>query len=76
MAVYVDAAIFRRKGGRKRYCHMTADLEEELHAFAYLIGVKGCWFERSRKGVAHFDLNEEARARAIAAGAVERRGNP
>ncbi len=70
MTVYVDAAIWRRKNGRKKYCHMTADTEWELHAFANFIGVKGCWYEKSRRGVPHFDLNEEARARALAAGAI------
>ena len=68
--VYVDSAIHKKSpNGRKRYCHMTADSLEELHSFAEKIGVKKCWFERSRRGVAHYDLDETARARALEQGA-------
>lgn len=56
--------------GRKRYCHMTADSLEELHQFAELIGVKRCWFERSRRGVPHYDLSEEKRILALEMGAT------
>ena len=52
---------------------MTADSVEELHEFAQAIGVKRHWFERSRKGVPHYDLCEEKRSWALAMGAVERR---
>lgn len=72
MSVYVDAARHRTgPKGRKKYCHMTADSEEELHAFAAFIGVKRCWFERSRKGVPHYDLDERKRVLALEAGAVD-----
>lgn len=72
--VKVDSPIHRRSPrGRVRYCHMTADSLDELHAFAESIGVKRCWFERSRRGVPHYDLNPEARRRAVEAGAIETR---
>jgi hypothetical protein len=68
--VYVDSAIWKRPNGRKRYCHMTADSVEELHAFAAKIGVKRCWYERSRRGVPHYDLSEEKRLLALENGAT------
>ncbi len=46
---------------------MTADTVEELHVFAEKIGVKRCWFERSRRGVMHYDLNPTNRSKAISA---------
>jgi hypothetical protein len=73
MVVYVDSLIHRRPGGRKRYCHMTADTLEELHLFAEKIGRKRCWFERSRNGTPHYDLDEESRRIAVLNGAVEKK---
>jgi len=72
MTTYVDAAIHRRPNGRKKYCHLTADSVDELHDFALSIGVKKCWFEKSRKGVPHYDLSEEWRAVAVSRGAREK----
>jgi hypothetical protein len=74
VTVRVDA-LRHRTGprGRKSYCHMTADTLEELHAMAERIGRKRCWFEKSRRGVPHYDIDEEFRASAVEAGAVERR---
>jgi hypothetical protein len=70
MTVYVDAAIFKKPGGRKRYCHLAADSEEELHAFAAKIGLGRHFFHASAKHI-HYDLAEERRASAILAGAQE-----
>lgn len=70
MTVYVDPAVFKKLGGRKNYCHVAADSEDELHRFAATIGLKRHFFHASAKHV-HYDLAEENRARAIAAGAVE-----
>lgn len=72
--IYVDA--LRHKTGprgRKSYCHMTADALGELHEFARIIGRKRCWYETSRNGTPHYDLDEEHRGRAIEHGAQERR---
>lgn len=70
MAVYIDPAVFKKPGGRKRYCHLAADTLEELHAFAAALGVKRHFFHSSAKHI-HYDLGEELRAPAIAAGAIE-----
>jgi len=70
MTVYVDPAVFKKPGGRKSYCHLAADTEEELHAFAARIGVKRHFFHASAKHV-HYDLSEENRVLAIAAGALQ-----
>lgn len=70
MTVYVDPAVFKKPGGRKNYCHVAADSEEELHLFAAAIGLKRHFFHASAKHV-HYDLAEENRPRAVAAGAVE-----
>jgi hypothetical protein len=70
MAVYIDPAVFKKPGGRKRYCHVAADTVEELHAFAARIGLKRHFFHASAKHI-HYDLAEEKRPEAVAAGAVE-----
>lgn len=69
MSVYVDAAIHVRKG--RKWCHMTADSLEELHAVAAAIGLKRCWFENKRgRQHPHYDLTEAQRDVAIAHGAI------
>lgn len=74
MTIYVDSAIHRTgPRGRKRYCHMTADTVEELHAFARFLGVKRCWFETSRSGTKHYDIDEATREIALSMGAIEKR---
>lgn len=66
MAVCVDqAGIFWR--GRRRH-HLAADSLAELHAFAEAIGIKRCWFHNA-PGHPHYDVTDEQRAAAIAAGA-------
>ncbi len=70
MTVYVDPAVFKKSGGRKQYCHVAADTEAELHAFAERIGLKRHFFHAGAKHV-HYDLAEERRPAALVAGAVE-----
>jgi hypothetical protein len=83
MAVYVDPlftwpiestapaarALARRTGGR--WCHLTADTLEELHAFAARLEMKRAWFQRSRSGLPHYDLTPGKRAQSVRMGAVE-----
>ncbi len=70
MAVYVDQLL---KYGTKKWSHMEADSLNELHEFAKSIGVAKCWFHNPRnQGSPHYDLNPEQRARAVAAGAIEK----
>jgi hypothetical protein len=71
MAVYVDEPVFKRFG--LRWCHLTADSAEELHAFAARLGLKRSRFQTKsgRPWADHYDINEAARDKAIALGAVE-----
>ena len=66
--IHLDAPIHKRSPkGRVKYCHLTATTEEELHAFARAAGIPKHWFERSRRGVPHYDLNPENRRKALVA---------
>lgn len=79
MAVYVDeikdyTLIAKARGLRhSHWCHLTADTEEELHAFADLLGLRRSWYQR--KGPTdyrwHYDVTPPKRARAVALGARE-----
>lgn len=68
MGAFVDQLQAHAKRNRlgNLWCHLWAPKVEELHAFAALIGVKRCWFDRD-----HYDLNPEQRAAAVKAGALE-----
>lgn len=67
--IYVDELIFKKKNGKKCYCHMFADSVEELHEFADLIGRKRCWYHKSSTGIMHYDLDEKFRTLALENGA-------
>jgi hypothetical protein len=69
--VYVDEAIFERWG--RRWCHLTADTPEELHAFAAGLGLGRARLQSKpdRPWADHYDLTEEKRREAVARGAVE-----
>ena len=70
MAVYVDAAIWRYAG--RRWCHMLADDEAELHRFAALLGVKRSSYQGPPKTSApHYDITGLERDRAVRLGAVQ-----
>ncbi|CAB4881921.1 MAG: DUF4031 domain-containing protein [Actinobacteria bacterium] len=65
MAILIDAAIWPAHD--RLWCHMVSDASlDELHAFAVLLGVPERGFEGD-----HYDIPEQLRAAAIAAGAVE-----
>lgn len=74
--IYVDAlravvsrgARARRAGAPHghRWCHMLADSNEELLAFASRLGLKAEWFQGD-----HFDLLPARREHALRLGAVE-----
>lgn len=82
MSVYVDQlftwpiehtapaarALARRTGGR--WCHLTADTVEELHAFAAKLGLKRAWFQ-DKEGRPHYDLTPGKRWQALRLGAIE-----
>lgn len=69
MATYVDEAIWEWRG--RRWCHLTADSVDELHALAAQLGLLRQWFQSKpdRRWSDHYDLPEEVRAQAIACGA-------
>lgn len=75
MTVYVDDMYKYPMGqfGRMKMSHMIADTQEELLAMADTIGVQRKWIQK--KGTIHehfdFDIAMSARAKAVAAGAVE-----
>ena len=71
MSVYVDEPIFERWG--RRWCHLTADSEEELHAFAAALGLERSRFQTKpeRPWVGHYDIPDDKRDEAVALGAVE-----
>jgi hypothetical protein len=80
MAVYVDELMRHGPGsyhgpdgnqaarvGAKNdhlWCHLVADSEEELHAFASRLGMKRTWFQGD-----HYDLTPKKRAIALSLGA-------
>lgn len=82
MTVYVDNALIPATVGRtrSRWCHLTADTQEELHAFAARVGMRREWFQTCKRRCGregdpcihwHYDLTTSRRARAVSLGAVE-----
>jgi hypothetical protein len=78
MAVYVDSLIEYSVGAVKeaprvkRWCHMFADSEEELHAMADKIGLKRAWYQPwPAHSLPHYDIAGSRRSLAVQAGAQE-----
>lgn len=79
MTVYVDETrdwtrLAKMRGLRHtHWCHMTADTEEELHAFAARLGLKRSWFQKKseRDYRWHYDIVPSKRAQAVRLGAQE-----
>ncbi|MFJ2636001.1 DUF4031 domain-containing protein [Streptomyces sp. NPDC087422] len=79
MSVYVDEVrdwtlIARQRGLRHtHWCHLTADTEAELHAFAARLGLRRSWFQPQDGGRVgwHYDITPPKRARAVGLGARE-----
>jgi hypothetical protein len=69
MAVYVDDAIWDWHG--RKWCHLLADSEDELHRFAREVGVHRTSYQGPPKTSApHYDLTSYERDVAIRRGAV------
>ena len=70
MAVYVDAAIWPHAD--RRWCHLLADDDAELHRFAAMLGIKRSSYQGPPKTSApHYDITGLERDRAVRLGAVE-----
>jgi hypothetical protein len=81
VTVYVDTLVKHDLSGKSAQvqrvfkdgaCHMFTDSEDlnELHDMAQRIGMRLSWFQDD-KVLPHYDLNENRRAAAVRAGAVE-----
>jgi hypothetical protein len=68
MPVYVDDARIRRRG--RRWSHLVADSDVELHRAAAALGLRLEWAQ-DRGRTLHYDLPEPLRRRAIALGLAE-----
>lgn len=69
MAVYVDEAIWAWAG--RRWCHLLADDEAELHRFAARLGLHRHSYQGPPKTSApHYDLTGFERDRAVRMGAL------
>lgn len=71
MAVYVDEAVWQRRG--RAWCHLVADSSEELEEFAARLGLRRAWLQSKpgRPWKDHYDLPGWARAEAVRLGARE-----
>jgi hypothetical protein len=66
--VYVDDAIWPWRG--RRWCHLLADSEAELHRFASRLGLHRSSYQGPpRTRTPHYDITGFERSRAIALGA-------
>ncbi|MGB7287651.1 MAG: DUF4031 domain-containing protein [Salaquimonas sp.] len=74
MAVYVDQAIWVWKD--RKWCHLMADSETELHQFAFRLGLKLSSYQGPPKTrIPHYDITGFERDRAVRLGAqaIDRR---
>lgn len=62
--------IAARTGGR--WCHLTADSQQELLDFAQRMGLNRGWVQHVDTPSVHFDLTPSRRAYAIQLGAIEK----
>lgn len=73
MPVYVDNmhTVAMGRLGRMKMSHMIADTRQELDAMADAIGVQSRWIQYPGTWKEHYDVAMAARAKAVAAGAIE-----
>ncbi|NMZ58611.1 DUF4031 domain-containing protein [Pseudomonas nitroreducens] len=68
MAVYVDNVKIR--WANKSWCHLVADSLDELHDFAFSLGLKRKWFQGSAS-YPHYDITTQTRLVALSLGAKQ-----
>jgi len=69
LTVYVDDAIWVWKG--RKWCHLMADDIDELHGFAFRLGLQLSSYQGPPKTTApHYDITGFERDRALRLGAV------
>jgi hypothetical protein len=68
MPVYVDNVRLPSNG--TFWCHLVADSLDELHAFAYQLGLKPQWFQHTAS-YPHYDVTISMREKALKMGASE-----
>ena len=70
MGVYVDDAIWPWRG--ELWCHLVADTDDELAAFAERLGLQTRWLQHkpARPWLDHYDLPDYAREQALELGAA------
>jgi hypothetical protein len=69
MAVYVDDAIWDWQ--ERKWCHLLANGTDELHRFAFTLGVHRASYQGPPKtSTPHYDLTSFERRHAIALGAI------
>lgn len=69
MGVYVDPIFSHWRN--KRWCHLFADSDFELHQFARELGLKRQWFQEPPKASwRHYDITEPKRKLALKLGAI------
>jgi Protein of unknown function (DUF4031) len=66
MTIYVDNEQVPWRG--KLWCHLVADSLEELHQFAFQLGLRKTWFQ-SKSAFPHYDVTLAVRERALKLGA-------
>src|SRR5208283_3016143 len=73
MSVYIDNVFIPWHGFVM--CHMTADSETELHAFAKKLGLKRSWHQVKQENQncyhSHYDVCLSKRKKAVKLGAIE-----
>jgi len=74
MTVYVDDWHQWARVGwvEAHWSHLTADTDDELHAFASRLGLRREWFQDHHRDPTrhHYDVTEPTRVRAIESGAM------
>lgn len=73
MSVYIDPEFLTPRSAVWKWrsaCHLFADTEGELDAFAPTIGLKPGWLQHRPGKLRHYDLSPTKRALAVRAGAV------